>query len=97
MRILALFPIKNMTDALLASLFAILMVFLILALIIFISWLFTKGIQKYEITTQIKPRPENEILNTDEDAVIASLVATIEFNKETGKDAHLVKIERVDD
>ena len=37
------------------------------------------------------------LLEEDEDAVVASLVATIEFNKETGKNARLKSIKRIDD
>ena len=38
----------------------------------------------------------SKLLETDKDAVVAALVATIEFNKETGKDAKLVSIKRID-
>ena len=44
----------------------------------------------------ILPKEENKLLETDKDAVVAALVATIEFNKETGKDAKLVSIKRID-
>ena len=42
------------------------------------------------------PRKENAILNDDEDAVVAVLVATIEFHKQTGKDARVLSIKKVD-
>ena len=50
-----------------------------------------------EIVDIINPKEENKILEEDEDAVVASLVATIEFNKETGKNARLKSIKRIDD
>ena len=40
---------------------------------------------------------DDSIPEEDEDAVVASLVATIEFNKETGKNARLKSIKRIDD
>ena len=50
-----------------------------------------KNSNSYEMWQAIK------ILEEDEDAVVASLVATIEFNKETGKNARLKSIKRIDD
>lgn len=92
-----IFPINNTGDAALASLFAVLIVFAVLIIIIFISWLFSKGINKVTTTTNICPREENKLLEEDEDAVIALLAATIDFNKEFNKDARLVKIEKIDE
>ena len=43
------------------------------------------------------PRKENEILDRDEDAVVAVLVATMEFHKETGKDVRVVSVRRIED
>ena len=84
-------------EALLVALIAIIIVFLVLTIIILITSLFQKGIEIVEKKTQIMPRKENEILNSDEDSVIAVLVATIEFHKETGKDARVVSIKRIED
>ena len=97
--ILGVYPVQGfkITDALLVSLIAILIVFLILGLIIAITFAIQKGMEKVETTTQINPRPENEILSKDEDAVVAALTATIDFHAETGKDARLVSIEKIDE
>ena len=84
-------------QALLIVLIAIFIVFLVLSIIIFITFIFQKGIGVVEKKTKIMPRKENEILNTDEDAVVATLVATIEFHKETGKDARVISIKRIED
>ena len=71
--------------------------FTLRTIIIFITYLFQKGIEVIEKKTKILPRKENEILNSDEDAVVATLVATIEFHKETGKDAKVISIKRIED
>ncbi|MCR4911314.1 MAG: OadG family protein [Bacilli bacterium] len=84
-------------EALLIALIAITIVFLVLGIIIFISFLFQKGIEIVQKKTEIMPRKENEILNSDEDAVVAVLTATIEFHKETGKDARVISIKRIED
>lgn len=87
----------GVADSLLVALIAIVIVFLVLSIIIFITYLFQKGIEVVEKKTKILPRKENEILNSDEDAVVATLVATIEFHKETGKDAKVISIKRIED
>ena len=84
-------------EALLIALIAIIIVFLVLGIIIFVTYLFQKGIEVVEKKTQILPRKENAILNDDEDAVVAVLTATIEFHKETGKDARVISISRIED
>ena len=83
-------------SALWISLIAIVIVFLILALIIFISSLFSKGIEITDKKTKILPKEENKLLEEDEDAVVAALTAPIEFHKETNKDARLKSIKRID-
>ena len=83
-------------EALLIAVIAIFIVFIVLGTIIFATYLFQKGLDIVETKTQIKPRKENEILNEDEDALISVLVATIEFHKETGKDAKVISITKVD-
>mgnify|MGYP003297721601 CR=1 FL=1 len=87
----------TIVDSLIVSAIAILVVFIVLIIIILICSAFQKGMEKVELATEIKPRPENKILEEDEDAVAAALVATIDFNKETGKDARLVSIEKVEE
>jgi len=97
----ALYPNRgvnfSVVDSLIVSAIAIVVVFVVLIIIIAVCGGFQKGIEKVEATTQINPRPENKILETDEDAVAAVLAATIEFNKETGKDARLVSITKLED
>lgn len=87
----------NGLDALLVAIIAILIVFAVLALIILITWLFQKGIEKVSARTNILPKKENEILSTDNDAVVALLVATIEYHKEFGKDPEVKSITRIED
>lgn len=86
----------NYWMAVLISIFAIIVVFGILALIIAVCSLIFKIINKVDAKMNILPKEENKLLETDKDALVAALVATIEFNKETGKDAKLVSIKRID-
>lgn len=86
----------GVVDALLIALIAIVIVFAVLIIIILVTTGFQKGIEVVQKKTQIMPRKENAILNHDEDAVVAVLVATIEFHKETGKEARVISIEKVD-
>jgi len=98
MTILGVYPTDKpfgVVDALIVALIAILIVFAALIVIILICSLVSKGVDKAEERTMIKPRPENKILEEDEDAVVAALVATIDFNKEFKKDAHLVSIKKI--
>ena len=87
----------NIIDALIVSAIAIVIVFLVLGLIIFISWLFQLGIEKITASTKILPQPENKILEEDEDAVAAVMAAIIDFNKQTGKDVRIVSVTKVED
>ena len=52
---------------------------------------------KVDAMIDIKPRPENKILDEDKDAVVAALTATIDFHKETGKNAEIKSIEKIDE
>lgn len=99
MRVFAIFedPNINIGEAFLISLIAILIVFAVLVLLIFISWLFQKGIDKVTASTNILPKEENKILADDEDAVAALLAATIDFYKETGKEPEVKSITRIED
>lgn len=87
----------NIVDSLLVAGIAILIVFAVLALIIFITWIFQKGIEAIEARTNILPKEENKILATDEDAVVAALVASIDFYKETGKEPEIKSISKIGD
>lgn len=86
----------NFANSLLISLVSVLIVFIVLAIIILISSLFSNIMHSIDKKTKIMPREENKILESDEDALIASLVATIDFYKTEKKDAKLVSIKRID-
>ena len=87
----------NLLDALVVSISAIAVVFLVLILIIFISWLFQRGLETINTSTKILPEPQNKILEEDEDAVAAVMAAIIDFNKQTGKDVRVVSVTKVED
>ena len=87
----------NAAEGLLIAVIAILIVFLVLSVIIFVTWLLQKSMEKINAKTNILPKEENKILSEDENAVIASLVATMEFYRETGKDVRIVSIKRIED
>jgi len=97
--VLAIFKDGNISvgEAFLIAVVAILIVFFVLAIIIFITWVMQKGMEKIDAKTNILPREENKILSEDENAVVASLVATMEFYRETGKDVRIVSIKRIED
>lgn len=82
-------------DALIVSLVAILIVFAVLVVIILVSSILNTGIEKATEPFEIRPRNENKLLLEDEDAVVACLVASIEFQKEFKKDSRLVSIKKV--
>ena len=87
----------NIGEAFLVALVAIIIVFAVLAIIIFVTWVMQKGMEKIDAKTNILPRDENKILSEDENAVVAALVATMEFYCETGKDVRVVSIKRIED
>ena len=87
----------NIGEAFLIALVAILIVFLVLGIIIFVTWSMQKGMEKIDTMTNILPREENKILSEDENAVAATIVASIEFYRETGKEARVVSIKRIED
>lgn len=88
--------VLQIPEALLVSLLAVIIVFSVLLVIILVSGGFSKGLETVDKKTKILPKEENKILEDDEDAVVASLVATIEFHKETKQDARLKSIKRID-
>lgn len=84
--------------ALLISLISIVVVFLILILIIGVCEGLFRGVDKVDDMLHINARNEdNKLLNEDNDAAVALIAATIEFHKETGKNAKLIKIEKIDE
>ena len=90
-------PNIGVPESLLVSLLAILIVFGVLALIIGA----TTGIQaindKINYVTKINPSPENKILEEDKDAVVATLVATIDYQKEFNTDVKVNSVELIDE
>ena len=100
MKVLGVWPDSepvNVGNALLIALMAILIVFLVLAIVIFVTWLLQKSMEIIDAKTNILPKEENKILSEDENAVVAALVATMEFYRETGKDVRIVSIKRIED
>ena len=97
--VLAVFKDGNITigEAFLIAAVAILIVFLVLAVIIFVTWAMQKGMEKIDAATNILPREENKILSEDPNAVVAALVATMEFYRETGKDVRIVSVKRIEE
>lgn len=84
-------------DSLIVTLLSIFLIFVVIAIIIFVSSIFSKVIVSVDNKKNINPRPENKLLEEDEDAVVALLVATIDYQKETKKDARLVKISLIEE
>lgn len=87
----------NVGEALLVSLIAIIIVFSVLVIIIFITWLMQQGMEKIDAVTNILPREENNILSEDENAVVAVLAASLEFHRETGKEVRVVSVKKIED
>lgn len=87
----------NVGQAFLVALIAIFIVFLVLSIIILLTFLLQKSMEKIDAKTNILPKEENKILAEDENAVVAALVATMEFYRETGKDVRIVSIKRIED
>ena len=94
------FGADNFTEALLLSLFAIALVFLILLILMLAVSTFKhfKFLQEKPPLTAAGNEPDNKLSwnEMDEDMQTAALVATIDYNKETKKDAKLVSIKRID-
>lgn len=98
--ILAIMDIEkfDIPMALLISLISIVVVFLILLLIIGVCDGLFKGVDKVDDMLHINARNEdNKLLDEDNDAAVALIAATIEFHKETGTNAKLIKIEKIDE
>ena len=83
------FNAANFSDALLITLFSMLLVFLILALLMFI-------ISLLNYTRPAKPVPkEMNWEELDEDARVAALVATVDYAEETKQDVRLVSVKKI--
>ena len=97
MNVLSVSSDLNAGQALLIAVIAILIVFLVLSVIIFVTWVMQKSMEKIDAKTNILPREENKILSEDENAVVAALVASMELYRETGKEVRIVSIKRIED
>ena len=82
-------------DSFIVTLISVSIVFLVLITIIVITNLFSKLIIASDNKKNINPRMENKILDEDEDAVAATVVASIEFYNETKKHGRLVSVTRI--
>lgn len=90
-------PVGNefgLIDSLIVALISIIIVFFVLTVIIGIASVFSKFIVFMNNKRYINPRIENKILEEDEDAVVATIVASIDYYSETKKKARLVSIKR---
>lgn len=87
----------NIGEAILVSIISILIVFAALILLVFVTWTLQKVMEKYDEKTHILPREENEILSEDKNAVIATLVASMDFYREKGKKIRVVSVKRIED
>lgn len=84
----------GLVDALIVAFIAILIVFAVLSVIIVVTSVFSKVLIKVDNKKNINPRIENKILEEDEDAVVATIVASMDYYNETKKNARLVSITR---
>lgn len=90
-------PIGNefgFIDSIVVAVISIVIVFLVLALIIAIASIFSKIIMNVNKRKFINPRIENKLLEEDEDAVVAAIVASMDYYKETKKHARIVSVTR---
>ena len=84
----------NLLDALLVTLISIVIVFVVLIVIIAITSVFSKFLITLDSKRKINPRSENKILDEDEDAVVATIVASMDFYNETKKHPRVVTVTR---
>ena len=87
----------DVPSSLLIALIAILIVFATLIVIILTTTLIQKGTDAVIAKVAINPKKENAILAEDPDAVVAALVATIDFHKATGKNARILSITQIEE
>ena len=90
-------PIKGefgIIDSIIVAIIAIVIVFVVLIIIIGIASIFSKTILEIDKKKNINPRQENKLLENDEDAVVATIVASMDYYNETKKKTRLVSITR---
>lgn len=84
-------------DSIIVTFISILIVFLVLITIIVVTSLFSKVVIAINNKKNINPRVENKLLEEDEDAVVAVVVASIDFYNETKRHGRLVSITRTEE
>ena len=90
-------PVGNkfgLLDSFIVAIISVFIVFAVLIVIIAITSGFSKIIVAINKRKKINPKIENKILDEDEDAVVATIVASIDYYRETKKNARLVSITR---
>ncbi len=87
----------GLLDSLIVALISILIVFVVLIVIISVASIFSNIIIKINKRKYINPRIENKLLDEDEDASVATIVASIDYYNETKKHARLVSITKVEE
>ncbi len=96
---------KDLGQGGLISVLAIALVFSILAIIIAITFFIGKGIEKYSLKTQSQNSDVTVAKNedsanqpldlSDEDAVVAALVASIDYRNQVKKDIKVISIKEI--
>ncbi len=97
---------RNLGDGALVSILAIMLVFTILAIIITITYAIGKAIEKQskklvDVEKETPATPTPQITNkvavdlNDEDAVVATLVASIDFRQQTKKDFKVISVKEI--
>lgn len=84
----------GLIDSFLAAFISILIVFVVLTLIIVIANAVSSLIMKVDSKNNINPRIENKILQEDEDSVVATIVASMDYYNETKKNSRVVSVTR---
>ena len=84
----------GLIDSFVVAIVSVILVFVVLSVIIGVCGLISKVIISIENRNKINPRVENKLLEEDDDAIAATIVASIDFYKETNKKAKLIKITR---
>lgn len=84
----------SVLDSIIVALISILIVFIVLIVIIAVAGAFSRILMAIDYRNKINPRIENKLIEEDEDAAVAVIVASIDYYNETKKDARLVSVTR---
>ncbi len=83
----------------LVAIFSIILVFCLLALIILITWIANKIIVKFETKPKKEVTEENtaekSVQINDEDAMVAVLVASIDYRNQTKKNIKVINVKEI--